>query len=88
MATLLLTLEAYMTFGLEARLTFHLTKSVTMIWSRMHLLIYATMKSYTLTLEQWSLLHAEFWCKLGVAYPTLTKRAYAVLVPFVTTYLC
>ena len=31
---------------------------------------------------------AEFWCKLGVAYPTLTKRAYAVLVPFVTTYLC
>ena len=31
---------------------------------------------------------AEFWCKLGVAYPTLTKRAYSVLVPFVTTYLC
>jgi hypothetical protein len=31
---------------------------------------------------------SEFWCKLGVAYPLLTKRAYCVLVPFVTTYLC
>ena len=31
---------------------------------------------------------SQFWCKLGVAYPLLTKRAYCVLVPFVTTYLC
>lgn len=30
----------------------------------------------------------EFWCKLETAYPTLTQRAYRVLVPFVTTYLC
>ena len=30
----------------------------------------------------------QFWCKLGELFPTLTKRAYQVLIPFVTTYLC
>jgi hypothetical protein len=30
----------------------------------------------------------EFWCTLAAAYPLLAKRAMAVLIPFVTTYLC
>ena len=30
----------------------------------------------------------EFWCKMVQTYPTLAKRAFQVIVPFVTTYLC
>lgn len=30
----------------------------------------------------------RFWCKLGEAYPILTKLASQVLVPFGTTCLC
>ena len=30
----------------------------------------------------------QFWCTLAIAYPTLARRAYRVIVPFVTTYLC
>jgi hypothetical protein len=30
----------------------------------------------------------RFWCKLGEAYPILTKLASQVLVPFGTAFLC
>ena len=30
----------------------------------------------------------QFWCQIGESFPILAKRAYDVLVPYVTTYLC
>ena len=31
---------------------------------------------------------STFWCEVGATHSTLSKRAWSVLVPFTTTYLC
>ena len=38
--------------------------------------------------EEFEKVGVDFWVKLADSFPLLTQRAFQVLVPFVTTYLC
>lgn len=38
--------------------------------------------------EEFLLSLEKLWCSSAIAYPLLTNRAVAILVPFATTYLC
>lgn len=38
--------------------------------------------------EEFEKVGVNFWIKLTDSFPLLTQRAFQVLVPFVTTYLC
>ena len=75
-----------MSCGFAIRLQYFWMKLMTMIWRRMSLIDLRSNKQLNINFDAMDI--STFWCEVAATHPTLSKRAWSVLVPFATTFLC